>query len=276
MKTTYLCRMMAIGSAVTIGAASAARATPVGTLNVTLDGYRGGTFDTSIEDGGAGAFRWKNVSGSAAGMPTYAPDGTFLSFCIELRENISLGSTYSYSVVPPAEAPELNGGAGPMGTARAGLLGSWFTSYYMGHTWSDWGATTNDQKLNTMAFQLGIWEIIYETDTLDPLNPTNSSFRVDNYPYNINGNFYVKNQEDAAELADDWLDNGTWWTLAPTTLGAMSSPVWGGNSYEGPNLQDQVFAMAPAPAAAGPIAALAALLGLAALRRRGWSVGRRT
>ncbi len=221
--------------ALTIASAFTAAATvaQAGTVDVKYLGYKGGTIYTNLGNGGAGAFQWEKVSGS--GLPF--PDGNqFISFCIDIFEHIKTTGVTSYNVVDPAAAP--NNYA--MVADKAGLLSHWFGKYYQGNTLDQW--TKNEAR----AFQMGVWEIVF-----DDLNLIGDVFA---------GSFFVNGPNTARALAQNWFDDLTWKTGKTLDLVAMSTP-------SGPAVgryQDQIVVV-PVPAAVYP--GLILLTGLAASRK---------
>lgn len=98
----------------------------------------------------AGVVEWQRVGGTEPGEPT----GVFRSVCAELDQFAHNGT---YNVIPTADGPvpgaEL--AAGPMGSAKAELLSKLWAEY-----WDDANASAD----SAAAFQVGVWEIIYDGD----------------------------------------------------------------------------------------------------------------
>lgn len=95
-----------------------------------------------------GMFQFTRTGGTEPGSPT----GIFNAFCIEPREFVSPGSTYTY------DFSDLSAGAtniGGMGAAKATLLEELFGRYY-----PVIGAPITAQKAG--ALQIAIWEIVRE------------------------------------------------------------------------------------------------------------------
>jgi len=111
------------------------------TANISLPGY-----SNSLS---AGILQFSQRQGDL----NFKNGESFAAFCIELTENISgSNNPYTYSVIDPQYAPNSK----PMGSDRAELLKSWFGHYYISSNVTEW--TT----LQATAFQLGVWEIVYE------------------------------------------------------------------------------------------------------------------
>lgn len=97
-----------------------------------------------------------------------APTGTFFAFCIEPREFVSTGSTYTY------DFSSLDQGAtniGGMGVARADLLRELFGRYY-----PVIGAPLD--ATHASAMQIAIREIVRETS--GTLNASNGNIMFQN------------------------------------------------------------------------------------------------
>jgi len=108
----------------------------------------------------AGLFNWTRTGGTYAGD---GAQGDYLTFCIELTEHISGGSTYTYDVVAPEDAPNALGGMGIADADRLARL--WGTHFDAGFTSSE-----------AAAFQLAVWNIVHDDD----LDVTSGMFSVSN------------------------------------------------------------------------------------------------
>jgi hypothetical protein len=105
----------------------------------------------------AGVFNWTQTGGDYD-MP--GPTSSFMTFCIEVTQYISPGSSYTYNIVPIETAPN----TAPMGVATAGMLSELFGRYY----------TTGFSATQAAAMQVAIWEIVNDAD----LSVTSGSFRI--------------------------------------------------------------------------------------------------
>jgi len=156
---------------------------------------------------------------------------TFVAFCIEPREFVSGGSTYTYNLVPLDQGTTNIGG---MGAAKAALLDELFGRYY-----PTFGAPLDAEHAS--ALQIATWEIVREL----PANPLNVS----------SGNISFRNPQDAPAL-----------TLAQTYLSSLN-----GQGPMAANLaaldevgaQDVVVQLLPGHALAAPEPASYATAGLA-------------
>lgn len=167
--------------------------------------------DGSVRATHAGIYNYERVGGD------YNPllSGDFVAFCIEINQPARMTRTYSYTVEELEDAPVPGVGAGNglgMGAAKALEIQKLWAKYY-------------DQAIlsanNAAAFQIAIWEIIYDGD----LSLSAGGFRA-RYP-----------SLAPVVTAQNWLKNLTWSGALPD-LRALSSPT----------AQDQVFLAPPQPA----------------------------
>ncbi len=126
----------------------------------------GRSIEYSLDSGGsfhgtrAGSFLWTRLGGDYAGP---GADGAFTTYCIEINQHISYGSTYDYETRAADLSPIPGSG---MGAARADRLAEFFGRYY-----SPQFTTNNDAA----AFQVAVWEITHD----DGLNLTDGVFQID-------------------------------------------------------------------------------------------------
>ncbi|MCC7145944.1 MAG: hypothetical protein IT443_05820 [Phycisphaeraceae bacterium] len=138
-----------------VGTAGAAQA---GTVTAHLDGLVGKSFNYKIAGANlsvtAGMFTWTRTGGTQQGSPS----GVFHTFCIEMDQYISLGKTYTYDLIDPSQGPKpgILLGAGPMGMTKAQAIAKIWAAHY------DEALTSAD---NAAAFQVAVWEIVYDADT---------------------------------------------------------------------------------------------------------------
>lgn len=118
-----------------------------------------GTTTTTITDF-AGEYAWAPAAGSDNPWPLNQP---FESFCVDLNEYVKVGNTYNYTIKTLESSPNPDPGSpSGMGTARADALRRLWWQYR-----ADVEIGTTDQKnIKAAAFQLAIWEIVFETPTL--------------------------------------------------------------------------------------------------------------
>lgn len=239
--------------------------------SVTADwlSYTGGIFQAHFTDssnnainfgrGGAGAMKWKMISDDSEGALKLT-GSHFYSFCIEFVEHINAGVS-TYAVVEPEDAPQTNTHGeinyGTMSPENASLMEKWFGSFYNSDVLSD--------PIKAMAFQMGVWELVYEKDSDsvgkthddDKTSQTDGVFTVT--PLWVKGGGSVT---AVKEQVDTWFNDANWRNGPSTKLVALSSPT---SQYKA-KLQDQIV-VAETPS---PVAAVAGLIGLAglSLRRR--------
>ena len=224
---------------VAIASPATAGIEPGDTLTMTFLSAQPSRTVTSSLDGGATT---KNVLGGVLNW-SVAGQGTIQTFCAQLNESITIGSTYDYTVVDLDEAPEAPPGPGPMGPARASLIEDLYARNYS----SVMTTTGSEQRNLAAAFAMVIWEITHQ----DSSASTASGILADLDLTAGNAQFFSGSSVNA--LAADMLDGlggGTGAFLGFAVLGATN-----------PDKQD-VLIVVPGPMG------LAAFAGLAAIRRR--------
>lgn len=124
----------------------------------------------------AGAFNWShltNVSGTPLAF-TASPSNSsdFISFCIELTQDISFGHTYQVDAIDLSAAPiPASGPLGSgMGTSAAGYIGQLWAAHFTGI----FTGSASTQDANAAAFQLAIWKLEYDAGSMrfDTTNPS--------------------------------------------------------------------------------------------------------
>jgi hypothetical protein len=134
-----------------VGSASAAI---LGTVTASLTGeFTDGTITIGgvrNVTGNGGLYLLNKTAGTGQG--TLIPNGLVHGICIDLYQN-AIGSSYTYDVRMPAEAPITT--ALPMGAGRAALLAELWGRYYP-------LASSTPQKAE--AFSAAAWEIVFESD----------------------------------------------------------------------------------------------------------------
>lgn len=155
-------------------------ADPASTVKVILD-------SSTLEPGGtfkAGEYDWTRTD---SGSQTYSfmTGKTFSTFCIEITQFIKTGTSYNWEVVNLASAPTPGAGQGSnttagMGAARANMLQELFEKNYS--TLYD-GADAAEKNLRAAAFQVAIWEVVFEgpigASYPSPLKSMEGNFRLD-------------------------------------------------------------------------------------------------
>ena len=140
-------------------------------ISIRLDGFAYGyaAVDTSAQSGyiGAGEF-----SGQ---MTSNGQTASFLTYCTDIYQGFSFGTTYAHELVA-------TGSANGLTTRQEDLLGKLYTL-------AGRDVDTTDESA---AFQLAVWEIV--TETSNSLNT-------------LSGSFYLERGASTAQrtLANDWL-----------------------------------------------------------------------
>ena len=155
---------------------------PAASLTATLDSVSSGYgFSYSNSANGANGSglaveqNWHITSGGGSGIPN-----NFKTFCVQLSQFVSFNSNYSYDIVPLENVPNTDAFGGPMATAKANSIREIFGRHY----------ADVDTAQEFSAFQISVWEIVYEK-TL---------------PYNLNdGNFTGSSDPSVITLANSWL-----------------------------------------------------------------------
>lgn len=240
-----------------------------GTINATLTGVGLNQIVTARYNGTdyavyAGQLNW-STSDSTLGP-------TFQTFCIEFTQDVYIGSSYTYSTLSDigmAPYPYV----APTGTIAGGMstvdgLGTtrdketlirqlWGQYYNSTHDGIAIGAYTD--SIETAAFQVAIWKILYETSTnaADQTSLTSGSFELNN------GGLV------AAEASNylTWLLNNPDAGMA-VGFTALSSPTAQDQLYFGGTTSRLQTPSVPVPSSAIAGSGLLAALGFKRLRRR--------
>jgi hypothetical protein len=233
--------------ALVVGAMSGVAAADTVTAELTgLNPYVGGDLHLAnygTVDGGVGNILWQGVSTNPVPF-----GGAFGTYCIDLIQDINFFNTYTFVEEPIQDAPK--SGAYPTGVPTTGM-GLTKADEIEALYGVDYKKTLGSGAgLDCEAFQLAIWNIIYDTDASVSQGA---------------GSFYAINNSG--------LDAGAI-TLANTFLGDALNP--GNQRYDMTNLialvglngaQDQI-AVVPVPTPASGKAAAAILAGYAIYRWR--------
>jgi len=190
----------------------------------------------------AGPEMWHQTAGS-----TLLGDasGNFLTFCVEINQDVHLGGTYAFSTGTVESAPTPGNpipGSSGMGAAKATLLDELWARHYADITNANSGA----------AFQVAVWDIVYDAD------------------FNLNaGNFKAYGNTSAINLAATWLTdintNSTDYT--DPNLIALKSDIYQDQVTFGPPPKAPPLST-PLPSAASGAALGLVGLGLKRLGRR--------
>lgn len=181
----------------------------------------------------AGIFDFTLNSGN---LNTYDAD-SFVSFCIDVTDSITVGSAHTWNVVSLADAPDQS--SGPMGSTRADALATLLGSN-LGTSLND-AVTVLDDNTKRAAMQVAIWEVVFESA---------------GGPYKVaEGNAKFTNNDTVTAQAQLYLDN-------IAEIGTKMSGLVGLTST---NTQDFI-GQVPIPAAAWLFGS--ALIGTIAIGRR--------
>ena len=211
----------------------------------------------------AGKFGWTVVSEGPVVFSgrTFNNGDQFSTFCSELTEFISPGTTYTYNSSAIEDMPSHGQIGAPMMAFRAGLLQELFDNHWA-HATNGTSDTIYSDTIEAAAFQVAVWEIVYEDRLLEvgsgggtPLSVAlNAGF----------DSFIISNNSLVIELADMWLDALNGDVLAGTSLFGFAS-----DSSESIGSQDQMayFIPLPAPFWLAGMGLLGIMIGRKRLRR---------
>jgi len=182
---------------------------PKRNLTYTIDG---GTTTPTTQ---AGTFNWYRTGGSWAGTPNV--NTNFITFCIELVQNIATGNTYTYRVAFLKDAPIPDNApiSGPMGVVKAD---------YIMELWSDQiilgGGNLADPNF-VAAMQTAVWEIVYD-DGLDLGSGTFQAISDGGFGFAASAQGFLDALDDSVILVDmramssETLQDQTFLTVVPT------------------------------------------------------------
>lgn len=173
-----------------------------------------------------------------AGAFNLNPPAGVLAYCIDLFQTISFGTLYSdYTTTSLAADAQIT-------AARKGEIAQLFHGFY---------TTSLTSSTNSAAFQLALWEIVFETG---------STLNVDGGDLANRGVTHAKSPTTPAGvvlLADTWLGG----------LGSFSTDLGGFTTYRSPEHQDQIsYRPVPEPPTWALVFAGLGTLGFMARRRQ--------
>ncbi len=189
------------------------------------------------------------------GMLGGATMAAFLAFCIEPMEFVPVGTAADYHLVTLSRAAS---GLGGIGATKADLIRELFGRF------APSGGAGTMTALNSIAFQLAIWEIVMET----PGNALNVESTAAN-----KGNFYAartRNTQGAFLSANNWLRQLDGTGPMATRLGVLQNGTFG---VQGSGSQDLLVFGVPEPASWAMLIAGFGLVGASLRRRRVAAVG---
>lgn len=225
--------------------AGAASAVANASLSATLTGYAAGGFEqvgfnsTLGWDSGTAVTLWSVRAQQHAFSESNG--NQFLSWCAEVYQGVAQGSTYTFDVVAPEQAPGGDVAPGPMGAIKAALINDLYRRYY-----ADLAGATQ-----VGAFQLAIYEITHENLAATSASQAVSQLALDKGAFQSGkaGGLYAT---AASMLAS--LGQGGFGSMGPNLLGLSNASA-----------QDQLLVV---PIGAPAVLAGFGLIGLGFMRRR--------
>jgi hypothetical protein len=178
------------------------------------------------------------------------------TFCVELNQTISTGNTYSYTVSPLASQ------SGVTSTEATDITKLW-GAYYN----TAWESTSFNGSLQSTAFQLALWKLVYD-------GGTNLSLLSGNFVIPGATSSSLSNTSTAAGLAQSWLNAlaGTSSSIFSSNFGSQEL-VW----LSSPTAQDQLTMIPnPHPNVVTPTPPGVVLAGIGFLGLLGRSLRRRS
>ena len=191
------------GITILLALCTLANADLIDTVTITRDGYGAG--DTAKIWGGgyseintfAGVLGFEKISGTGDGQ--LLDNGWIGGFCMDIPQSL-FSSTATYQLVNVADGPNPTGFlGGPMGQQKADYLAELWGRHF-DEQWVSGSSWTYLQKQSAEAFQIAIWEIIYEGM---PATPDGWNVKSDG----TYGQLGFKASEADRDLANQWLSS---------------------------------------------------------------------
>jgi hypothetical protein len=211
-----------------------------GTSNFNL--YVKNSAGTFHEQGGAGLFHWQGVASNPAGFK-----GNFTSFCTDIKDFVQFNKQFQYVLSDLGTAPIMNGFNEGVNTDLAGGMNAngnkagMIAALYGQHYGAVINTTGSTRAFNASAFQLCIWEIVYEQTIPASLN----TYDVTQYSSGGKGFEAIGLAAGLATTANNWLHTLDLSATAPRmSLAALTS----GDTTTPANAQDQIV-IVPFPTA---------------------------
>lgn len=248
--------MMALPVAAALACAAPAAATL--TVNATVNSFASADTVTwtvvrpggNVVQTGVLASRMNAAATNRDGILGGATLADFLAFCIEPMEFVPVGTAVDYQLVTLSRAAS---GLGGIGATKANLIRELFGRFAAN------GGAGSMTALNSIAFQLAVWEIVMET----PGNALNVESTAAN-----KGNFFAartRNTQAAFLSANQWLSQLDGTGPMATRLGVLQNGTFG---VQGSGSQDLLVFGVPEPASWAMLIAGFGLVGGTLRRRR--------
>ncbi len=238
MKTTGL----AIAVALSLSAAASAESMTLSFLGFGNPVTAGVRYNASLGWDARTAAGYTNILVGPHRWTAYGQERT--TFCVQLFEGVTAGTSYTYNVVDPSQVPDGDDPAnspGPMGAVKAQLLGDLYRRYYAGLS----------SPAAAGAFQLALYEISHENLTATTAADAVAQLALDKGAFQANkpGGLYATASQMLASLGQ-----GGFGTMGPNLLGLTNASA-----------QDQLLVV---PVGAPVMLAGLGLIGLGFMRRR--------
>jgi hypothetical protein len=175
-------------------------------------------------------------------LDTLVSGSTLTTFCIEGTQDVSIGqnSTYSSILSDLASAPQDNVGSIYQMGGHAVTLAKFWDAHY---------GDSMVSGINAAAFQLGVWEIVYDGGILPDFS---------------GGQFLASAVAGDATSIGALAQAQSWLTGLPNAVLSAHYQLY---VLSDPRLQDQLFGVRAVPLPAALPAGLSLLAGIAVLRR---------
>jgi hypothetical protein len=159
-------------------------------VNINYSAILRGNNATVTGSGVDGLFQFTKTGGTPASTILTYPTDQFVSFCIDLADAISGGTSHTWDIVDLATAPDST--AGPMGQTQANnlalLLGSNISSGILNDA-----RTVFATQIQRSAMQIAVWEVVYETTSPFDVTLGTAIFATNNGAVQTQANIYLGN-----------------------------------------------------------------------------------
>jgi len=185
---------------------------------------------------------FSNVSIGSQQWSVYGQQRT--TFCVQLFEGVTAGNSYTYTILPPSQVPDMDApvnAPGPMGPVKATLVNDLYRRYYAG--------LSGAQSVG--AFQLALWEITHENIDARTASEAVTQLGLDR------GAFQVNQLSGTYRTAASMLSS-----LGEGGFGTMSTTF---HTLTNQSAQDQLMVV---PIGAPAVLAGLGLIGVGLMRRR--------